>query len=95
LAAESALYCRIFTEGLFGIRPTGLRSFLFTPRLPKDWQTMKLTDIHAFGNIFDLVVTRAGDKLRLETVRGGKRINSQIVEQGKPITIKLGVSPDA
>jgi hypothetical protein len=95
LAAESALYCRIFTEGLFGIRPIGLRSFLFTPRLPKDWQTMKLTDIHAFGNVFDLVVTRAGDKLRLETVRGGKRINSQIVEQGKPITIKLGVSPDA
>jgi hypothetical protein len=95
LAAESALYCRIFTEGLFGIRPTGFQSFLFTPRLPKDWQTMKLTDIHAFGNVFDLVVTRAGDKLRVDTLRDGNTISSQIVEQGKPLTVKLGRSPGA
>lgn len=27
LSAESGLYCRIVTEGLFGIRPAGLRSF--------------------------------------------------------------------
>jgi hypothetical protein len=27
LSAESGLYCRIITEGLFGIRPVGLRSF--------------------------------------------------------------------
>ena len=38
LSAESALYARIFTEGLFGIRPTGLHSISVTPRLPKDWQ---------------------------------------------------------
>ncbi len=31
LAAESALYARIFTEGLFGITPTGLRSFDVRP----------------------------------------------------------------
>ena len=27
LSAESALYCRIVTEGIFGIRPTGFNSF--------------------------------------------------------------------
>ena len=42
LAAESALYCRIFTEGLFGIRPTGFRSFVTTPRLPDGWDRMRL-----------------------------------------------------
>jgi len=31
LSSESALYCRIYTEGLFGIRPTGLHAFNITP----------------------------------------------------------------
>jgi hypothetical protein len=35
LSAESGLYCRIFTEGVFGIRPTGLNTFSCTPRLPE------------------------------------------------------------
>ena len=34
LSAESALYCRVYTEGMFGLRPTGFDSFLLTPRLP-------------------------------------------------------------
>ncbi len=89
LSAESALYCRIFTEGLFGIRPTGLRSFQITPRLPRNWDTMKLGRIHAFGNVFDLVVTRAGDKLQVETLRDGVRLSSQVVEDGKPLSISL------
>ena len=89
LAAESALYCRIFTEGLFGIRPTGLRSFVATPRLPDGWDRMKLADVHAFGNVFDLVVTRAGDRVRIETVRGGKAVDTQVVAPGESVTIRL------
>lgn len=58
LSAESALYCRIFTEGLFGMRPTGLRSFTLAPQLPKEWPSMKLSDVHAFGAVFDLEVSR-------------------------------------
>ena len=30
LSAESGLYCRIITEGLFGMKPTGFRSFNLT-----------------------------------------------------------------
>lgn len=58
LAAESALYCRVFTEGLFGIRPTGLHKFTVTPRLPEGWPSMALTHVHAFGGVFDLQVRR-------------------------------------
>ena len=36
LSAESGLYGRIITEGIFGIRPTGLHSFTLTPRLPQE-----------------------------------------------------------
>lgn len=35
LSTESALYGRIVTEGMFGIRPTGLHSFSMIPQLPK------------------------------------------------------------
>ncbi len=89
LAAESALYCRIFTEGLFGIRPTGLHSFVATPHLPHNWDRMKLADIHAFGSVFDLVVSRAGDRFRIETVRGGKAVDTQVVVPGESATIRL------
>jgi hypothetical protein len=89
LAAESALYCRVFTEGLFGIRPSGLRSFTATPRLPRTWDRMALRDVHAFGGVFDLVVTRVGPQVRIDTVREGKTIDTRTVPDGDTITVSL------
>ena len=66
LSAESALYCRIFTEGLFGIRPTGLRSFTLTPRLPAGWDRMSLRAVSAFGHVFDVEVSRSGEGIRIK-----------------------------
>lgn len=62
LSAEGGLYCRIFTEGLFGIDPTGFRSFNCNPRLPEKWNRMALRNIHAFGSKFDLVVNRTKEE---------------------------------
>jgi len=62
LSAESGLYCRIFTEGLFGMRPTGFNSFDCIPRLPKSWDKMALNNIHSFGTVFDLEVFRQSDR---------------------------------
>lgn len=89
LAAESALYCRIYTEGLFGMRPTGLNSFRMTPRLPKGWDTMRLNKVHAYGKDFDVVVTRAGEKLRVEMASGGKVLTSKLIEPGGSMEIEL------
>lgn len=66
LSAESGLYCRIITEGMFGIRPTGLRSFTFTPRLPKEWNKMALRKIKAFHSDFDIEVVRHGEKYKVK-----------------------------
>ena len=55
LAAESALYCRIVTEGMFGITPRGLRSFTVKPWLPDGCKSMELRSIRAFGHEFDIV----------------------------------------
>ncbi len=56
LSAESALYCRIFTDGILGIKPNGLHSFRFTPRLPRTFDHFKLRNIHAFGTVFDIEI---------------------------------------
>jgi hypothetical protein len=44
---------------------------------------MALRNIHAFGNVFDLVVTRAGDKLKMETLRNGSSFSSEIISDGQ------------
>jgi hypothetical protein len=89
LAAESALYCRIFTEGLFGIRPTGLRSFSVQPRLPAGWDRMALRRVHAFGGLFDLVVTRSPKGLLIEVLRNGSAIFSRQLADGLPADVNL------
>ena len=90
LSAESALYCRVYTEGIFGLRPTGFNSFLVTPRLPEGWGAMRLKNVHAFDRVFDLSVTRAEDKLRVEVSDGGKPSQSHLIKQGDTLTIELG-----
>ena len=89
LSAESGLYCRIVTEGLFGIRPTGLRSFDMTPRLPAAWPEMSLRRIRAFGSTFDLSVARLGDgRLSVTVDYDGHRIE-RVIASGKSLSVRL------
>ncbi len=90
LAAESALYCRIYTEGLFGIRPAGLRSFVITPRLPDGWDSMKLKGVQAFGRPFDITVTRSGGKMLVEVSSGGANVYSNTLAPGESATVQFG-----
>jgi hypothetical protein len=72
LSAESALYCRAVTEGLFGIYPTGLNKFTMTPWLPKGWNYMKLRNIKAFDHTFDIIVQRdkVGENITIKLDNG-------------------------
>lgn len=89
LSAESALYCRIITEGLFGINPTGMNKFTLTPKLPKGWDYMKLKNIKAFDRTFDIEVDRkgAGESVKV-TIENGNTIVKQW-DGTHPITIEL------
>ena len=89
LSAESGLYCRIYTEGLFVIRPTGLRSFEMTPRLPQEWEYMNLNCVRAFNSEFDIRVSRAGKKLHVEVLKGGKPILRKNVTEGVAVRVNL------
>ena len=64
LSAESALYCRVITEGLFGLEPRGLRSFKLTPNLPEECQRIALRNVCAFGRKFDIIVDRSKTTIR-------------------------------
>lgn len=78
LSAESALYARIITEGLFGIRPTGLRCFTVSPRLPQEWPEMRLNHIRLADADFDLRVFRdKRGRITTQLIR-----NQQVVQEG-------------
>ena len=89
LSAESGLYCRIITEGMFGIRPTGFRSFTMTPRLPAEWDHISLKSIRAFGSDFDISVVRDGEKLVVSVTSGEKVILKKNIKEGQTLTVSL------
>ena len=90
LSAESGLYCRVLTEGLFGIRPTGLRSFELKPSLPSEWDAISLYNIKAFGSDFSLNVTRReGGKLEITVTPAGGAVKKYLIRNGQSLKVNL------
>ncbi|MBE0370157.1 hypothetical protein [Pseudoalteromonas aurantia] len=65
LSAESALYARVVTEGIFGIEPLGFNRFQLAPYLPSEWPSMCLKSIKAFKQEFDICVERKINKFEI------------------------------
>ncbi|WP_029904509.1 hypothetical protein [Prevotella sp. 10(H)] len=90
LSAESALYCRVVTEGIFGFRPTGLNSFSITPQLPNDWEYMQLKNIIAFDKkSIDIDVNKVQDRIKTDIYINGKLVKSIKGKSGQKIDIEL------
>lgn len=89
LSAESGLYCRIITEGLFGIRPTGFKSFVLTPRLPAEWNRMSLNRVQAFGSVFDVEIKRTEKGLFVVVETDDKICCKKNIKDGMSLHIKL------
>lgn len=89
LSAESALYCRAVTEGLFGIIPTGFRKFSAAPWLPSIWNSMNLRRIKAFDRTFDLEVRRDGALKTVTARMADGRLVSKTWDMKEPLTIVL------
>lgn len=89
LSAESGLYCRIITEGLFGIRPTGFKSFVLTPRLPAEWNQMSLNRVQAFGRVFDVEIKRTEKGLFVVVETDDKICCKKNIKDGMSLHIKL------
>jgi hypothetical protein len=89
MLCPGSLYPRVFTEGMFGIVPTGLDSFECTPWLPKAWPQMALRDLRAFGQAWDLVVERAGDQQKVTVRSSGKTVMTGLGPAGKTYAVTL------
>ena len=89
LSAESALYCRIITEGVFEIRPTGFSEFKLTPQLLENWNSMSLKNIKAFNQDFDIEVNKKGSKLAVKVSNSKKVFLDSLIENGESISVKL------
>ena len=87
MLCPGSLYPRVFTEGMFGIVPTGLDSFECTPWLPKAWPRMALRDLRAFGRSWDLEVERAGDRQKVTVRSGGKIVLTDSGPAGKTYAV--------
>jgi hypothetical protein len=89
MLCPGSLYPRVFTEGMFGIVPTGLNSFECTPWLPKDWPKMALRDIRAFGRAWDLLVERDGALQKVTVSEGGKVLLTASGPAGKTYQVRF------
>jgi predicted TIM-barrel fold metal-dependent hydrolase len=87
MLCPGSLYPRVFTEGMFGIVPTGLDSFECTPWLPKAWPRMALRDVRAFGRAWDLVVERVGAPQKVTVSSGGRTMMTGTGTAGKTYTV--------
>lgn len=89
LSAESGLYCRIFIEGLFGIRPTGFKSFVLRPVMPSEWNKMSLKKIKAFDSDFDIEITKKSNKLLIVIKSDNKIVLEKTIAEGEQIQVNL------
>lgn len=94
LSAESGLYARVITEGLFGIEATSLRSFTIAPRLPQGWPRMALRHIRAFGggsdgSGIDIVTTRSKAGQRVLVQHNGKTLLDQAWDGKAPLLVTV------
>ena len=60
LAAESILFARIITEGLFGLKATGIRKLRIKPQLSSKCPEMALRGIRLFSECFDISADKNG-----------------------------------
>jgi hypothetical protein len=89
LSAESALYCRIFTEGMLGFEQTGFNSFQVTPRLPSDFEYLTIDKMHMSGSELSIRLKREKDNIRISVKKDDKMIADKLVPSGKTINIKF------
>lgn len=89
LSAESGLYCRIFIEGILGIRPIGFRAFHMSPHLPNGWNKMSLRHIMAFGHDFDIIIRRTSNGYHVRVIAEGKKVTEKTITQNEQLTIKF------
>lgn len=64
LSAESALFCRIISEGMLSIQPESMREFSFVPRIPEGMDHVYLSDFRMCGDKVTIKITKDGYEVK-------------------------------
>ena len=89
LSAESGLYCRIFIEGILGIRPVGFRSFILSPHLPSSWNEIRVSHMMAYGHDVDISVNRTTKGYHIKVTAEGKKVTDRNISTNEQLTVNL------
>ena len=89
LSAESALYARVFIEGLLGIEPNGLDKISINPHLPKVWNEVQLNNITLAGISCNLKLEKKKNKLFLSLKNEDKVLFDDFLVMGTATKIKI------
>ncbi len=89
LSAESALYCRVYMEGLLGIEPLSFSTVTMTPSMPDSWDQVELRQIKLLGKVVDISLYKEGDTLRLNLHSATDVIYDEEVVPGIPVEINI------
>jgi hypothetical protein len=89
LSAESALYCRIFTEGLLGLEPASFKSFYLRPNLPAKWDYVQVKHIRAFNADIDIDLKRQKNRVSLRVYQNRKKIIDRTINNNDLVEVKI------
>lgn len=90
LSAESALYCRIVTEGFLGIEPTAFDQFTMTPKLPKSWNFLNLKNLALGGKQIDLDIRRSGEDYQIRIFYKKENITlDKKIKEGEEMVVRI------
>ncbi len=82
LSAESALYCRIFTEGILGMEIQSFNEITLNPKLPSEWDYLSLENLALFGKNVDIHLKREGSRLKVDLKQDDHLLLSDYLENG-------------
>ena len=91
LSAESALYCRIVTEGLLGIEPMGFNKTQLSPSLPDGWDFLSLKNVFIAGAPMDISINRRKGKLLVRVENKGQVLLNKTIKIGASTLVKHGL----
>lgn len=83
LSGESALYCKIFIDGIIGLEPESLTAFSVKPNFPDGLDHLYLKNIRAHGGEFDIMLERDNASI----VVGGETV--ACVSYGERVRVDL------
>ena len=89
LSAESALFCRVITEGLCGMLPVGLHRILLRPSVPSSLGRLKVSRVCACGSCFDVEILCKEGGYQVSITYSDGHVQEAFVPPGDSLMISL------